>query len=71
MRRNKLEPASRQEDYFIETYGPAIIRAARGSWRTGDEDPTFQEFISYLLQTPVEQYDEHWQPIALRCRSGA
>ena len=36
----------------------------------GDKDPTFQEFISYLLQTPVEQYNEHWEPIALKCRLG-
>ena len=70
MFRNKLEPTSRMEEGFIEDYGPAIIRAARGSWRPGDKDPTFQEFISYLLQTPVEQYDEHWQPIALKCRLG-
>ena len=70
MFRNKLEPTTRMEEGFIEDYGPAIIRAARGSWRPGDKDPTFQEFISYLLQTPVEQYDWHWKPIALICRLG-
>ena len=70
MHRNKLESTKRVQKGFIDAYGPAIIKAARGSWRPGDKDPTFQEFISYLLQTPVEQYDWHWKPIALICRLG-
>ena len=67
--RNKLQPDTRMEEYFIKTYGRAISEAARGSWREGDPDPTFPEFVRYLIKTEVKKYDEHWQPIALRCRS--
>ena len=66
--RNKLQPDTRMEEYFIKTYGRAISEAARGSWREGDPDPTFREFVRYLIKTEVKMYDEHWQPIALRCR---
>ena len=66
--RNKLQPDTRMEEYFIKTYGRAISEAARGSWREGDPDPTFREFVRYLIKTEVKNYDEHWQPIALRCR---
>ena len=67
--RNKLQPDTRTVEYFIKTYGRAISEAARGSWREGDPDPTFREFVRYLIETEVEMFDEHWQPIALRCRS--
>lgn len=30
-------------------------------------EPTFREFIQYLLDTDVEEYDEHWKPIFLLC----
>ena len=66
--RNKLQPDTRTVEYFIKTYGRAISEAARGSWREGDPDPTFREFVRYLIKTEVKMYDEHWQPIALRCR---
>ena len=56
------------EEYFIKTYGGQICGAARGRWTKGDPDPTFQEFVKYLIQTKIEKYDEHWQPISLRCR---
>lgn len=30
-------------------------------------DPTFEEFVDYLLDTDPNQYDEHWMPAALYC----
>jgi len=68
--RNKLEDRSRSHDgeYFYNTYSRQIIKLARGSWKLGDAEPTFSEFIFYLLHTDVDNYDEHWQPIAIRCR---
>ncbi|XP_018018185.1 carbohydrate sulfotransferase 14 [Hyalella azteca] len=30
-------------------------------------DPTFPEFVQYLLATDIEKYDEHWKPIYLYC----
>ena len=29
--------------------------------------PTFSEFVSYLLETEVEDYNEHWLPYYLLC----
>ena len=66
--RNKLQPDTRIETYFIRTYGRNICIKARGSYRAGDPDPTFPEFVRYLIETSVDQYDEHWEPISLRCR---
>jgi hypothetical protein len=45
-----------------------ISRMARGRAEPTDKEPTFQEFVNYLLNTEVYSDDEHWQPIALRCR---
>ncbi|XP_018027558.1 carbohydrate sulfotransferase 13-like [Hyalella azteca] len=30
--------------------------------------PTFPEFVQYLLETPVEDYNEHWRPYHVICR---
>lgn len=30
-------------------------------------EPTFREFVRYLLDTDVEIYDRHWQPIFILC----
>ena len=66
--RNKLQPGTRTTEYFIKEYARLISSTARGSWKAGDPDPTFQEFVKYLIKTPMKQFDEHWMPIALRCR---
>jgi len=68
--RNKLEDRTRSHDgnYFFSTYSTQIIRLSRGSVHPDSPEPSFQEFIDYLLATPVENYDEHWQPVSLRCR---
>ena len=29
--------------------------------------PTFSEFVDYLLETEVEDYNEHWLPYYLLC----
>ena len=29
--------------------------------------PTFAQFISYLLRTPVQDYNDHWSPFWLHC----
>ena len=51
--RNKLQPDTRTVEYFIKTYGRAISEAARGSWREGDPDPTFREFVRFLVGSSV------------------
>ena len=66
--RNKFQSDTRIEESFIRAYKRNICVAARGGWNEGDPDPSFAEFVKYLIKTKVEQYDEHWQLISRRCR---
>lgn len=45
---------------------------ARGGEDLGDsaefrQEPTFEEFVDYLINTEVVDYDEHWKPMWLQC----
>ena len=51
--RNKLEPGTRNGEYFIKEYAKIISSRARGSWTAGDPDPTFPEFVKYQVQDPI------------------
>lgn len=66
--RNKFQADTRIEEGFVRRYSRDICVAARGEWSEGDPDPSFAEFVRYLIETKVEQYDEHWQLISSRCR---
>ena len=66
--RNKFQADTRIEEGFIGRYRKDICVAARGEWNEGDPDPSFAEFVRYLIKSKVEQYDEHWQLITHRCR---
>ena len=66
--RNKFQADTRIEEQFIRKYSRNIGLAARGEWKKGDPEPSFAEFVRYLIKTEVGQYDEHWQLISLRCR---
>ena len=66
--RNKLQSGTRTGEYFIKEYAKIISIKARGSWTSGDPDPTFPEFVKYLIKSKVQFFDEHWMPISLRCR---
>lgn len=75
--RNKIEDSYAQEDgaYFYKTYGRRIVERFRKSSQndlaTGEDgykrEPTFPEFVDYLLFTDPADYDEHWRPVALHC----
>merc|ERR1712216_492796 len=43
-------------------------RLSRGSWNLGDKEPSFPEFVRFLIRKDDNDYDEHWQPISVRCR---
>jgi len=68
--RNKLEDRRRSHDgeYFYRVWSRQIIKHCRGKWTKGDHEPTFPEFIKFLLDTEIYDYDEHWAPISIRCR---
>lgn len=31
------------------------------------KEPTFEEYVDYLIDTDVDSYDEHWKPISRHC----
>ena len=45
-----------------------LIKKGRPDIRLEILSLRFPEFVRYLIKTRVEQYDEHWEPISLRCR---
>ena len=75
--RDKLEDLSRdieaREGYYYTMYGKHIV----AEYRQQDErttnsseerrEPTWREFVTYLLNTPVTKFDEHWMPIWMLC----
>lgn len=74
--RDKLEDYARdlkdRGGYYYAIYGKKIVKAYRKEGTSGEDsnqhrEPTFREFIQYLLDTDVEEYDEHWRPISLLC----
>ncbi|XP_023336866.1 carbohydrate sulfotransferase 11 [Eurytemora carolleeae] len=65
--RNKLENRTRNE-YFFNQYSKQIIKLSRGTVEDNSSEPTFPEFVKFLLNTDITVDDEHWQPISLRCR---
>ena len=47
---------------------PSLIRLTRGHWDNNSAEPTFPEFVKFLLSTNIYDYDEHWSPASIRCR---
>ena len=44
-------------------------RFNRGHWSSEEKEPSFVEFVHYLINTDPTKYDGHWQPISVICRS--
>ena len=55
--------------YYYAMYGADIVARFRPKYRAAApanplfarREPSFAEFVDYLLETPVERYDEHWR----------
>ncbi|CAL4062756.1 unnamed protein product [Meganyctiphanes norvegica] len=68
--RNKLEDSSQEHDgdYFYKNYGRRIVKKFRKNKKVNSKrEPTFDEFVDYLIGTDINSYDEHWKPIWLYC----
>ena len=54
---------------FYNKFGKKIIEKYRNTTTNSStaRTPSFQEFVRYLLDTPVEDYNLHWAPIYLLC----
>lgn len=45
-----------------------VMKEDEGHEAGGDRrEPTFQEFVDYLIDTDVTDYEKHWKPIVLLC----
>ena len=73
--RDKLEDLSRdieaREGYYYTMYGKHIVAEYRETRdranMTGVLEPSWREFVTYLLNTPATKYDEHWMPMWMLC----
>jgi len=61
--------------YYYAMYGADIVKTYRAKYQERfpknplfmRKEPSFVEFIEYLVGTPVSRYDEHWKPMFLLC----
>lgn len=76
---DKLESYSRDVEYrggyYYAMYGHDIVASYRAKYKQKFPDnplferkePSFVEFVEYLIETPLDKYDEHWKPIFVLC----
>merc|ERR1711971_1382315 len=75
--RDKLEDLERDIDardgFYYTMYGKHIVaeyrqqEAKNSTEENLGREPTWREFVTYLLNTPVTKFDEHWMPIWMLC----
>ncbi|OXA64508.1 Carbohydrate sulfotransferase 14 [Folsomia candida] len=68
--RDKLADRKAKVDgmHFFQQFGVKINRRFRQSRKdVKQKEPTFQEFVDYLIETKPLDMNEHWQPISLMC----
>ncbi|XP_021965269.1 carbohydrate sulfotransferase 8 isoform X2 [Folsomia candida] len=73
--RDKLESYERdleyRDGYYYDHYGRFMVKDEKtgmtGNFTTTRKEPTWPEFVQYLLKTSVARYDEHWMPITRLC----
>ena len=76
---DKLESYSRDVEYrggyYYAMYGHDIVASYRAKYKQKfpgnplfeKKEPSFVEFVEYLIETPLDKYDEHWKPIFVLC----
>ena len=61
--------------YYYAMYGADIVTKFRQKYLDKfpnnplfmKKEPSFVEFVEYLIETPVTKYDEHWKPQFILC----
>ena len=57
-----------RQGYYHRLYGRHIVKRHRSpNSSVNKSEPTWPEFVQYLLATPTDQYDEHWKPMHQLC----
>ncbi|XP_076332220.1 carbohydrate sulfotransferase 11-like isoform X2 [Tachypleus tridentatus] len=66
---NKVLGPRDKLSFFYDNYWNKVMKKYRGVEEISNRDahPTFEEFVRYLLDTPVYKYDNHWVPYTKRC----
>ena len=76
---DKLEDYTRdlkyRGGYYYAMYGADIVANFRQKYQEKfpknplfmKKEPSFVEFVEFLIETPVSKYDEHWRPQFLLC----
>nr|XP_045581802.1 carbohydrate sulfotransferase 11-like [Procambarus clarkii] len=72
--RDKLENYQRdlmfRDGYYHTMYGKSIVRVYRSEADrslANRTEPTWREFVRYLINSPSSKFDEHWKPIYSLC----
>ena len=52
---------------IVEKYRPKYQQKFPKNPLFMHKEPSFVEFVEYLVETPIDKYDEHWRPIFLLC----
>ena len=67
--RDKFELAA-LDDWFFKFYAADIFSLPDSAYLTGEglRRPSFPQFVSYLLETSVMDYNDHWLPYWLHCK---
>ena len=52
---------------IVEKYRPKYQQKFPKNPLFMHKEPSFVEFVEYLVETPIDKYDEHWRPIHLLC----
>ncbi|KAK8749956.1 hypothetical protein OTU49_015148 [Cherax quadricarinatus] len=72
--RDKLENYQRdlmfRDGYYHTMYGKNIVRVYRAEEDrslANRTEPTWTEFVRYLINSPSSKFDEHWKPIYSLC----
>ena len=69
--RDKFELATEaeMEEFFFKYYAEDIFDLPESSFKTGIiKRQSFSQFVSYLLDISVLDYDSHWLPYWLHCQ---
>ena len=45
-----------------------LLRFSRGRFTEHEKEPSFAEFVRWLILIDVNKSNEHWRPISVRCR---